>query len=54
MKLVLFLLISGVLFAQSGSIFDVTTVMGSVIYRVLPIKAPPNEHGWFEKWPTRR
>lgn len=24
------------------------------LYRVLPIKAQPNEHGWFEKWPMRR
>lgn len=27
---------------------------GHSLYRVLPIKAQPNEYGWFEKWPTRR
>lgn len=25
-----------------------------MLYRVLPMKAQPNEYGWFEKWTTRR
>lgn len=44
--------VSRIIITRSDDGFD--DVMGSVIYRVLPIKAPPNEHGWFEKWPTRR